>query len=104
MSLEPNQVVEKVSKWKANSKKLKDAEHFVEATKKIVWDKPFVPLDQICRQLPTAVNLDDIEEDQDICEFHREKYEKAMNKSRQEKELCQDSQATLTRLSKIVQN
>lgn len=104
LSLDPSQITEKVPKWKADSEKLKDAEQLIESTRKIVWDQPFVPLDRICRQLPTAVNLDGIEEDEDICDFHREKYLKAVKKSMQDKELYQHHpSATINRLSKIVQ-
>jgi hypothetical protein len=75
---------------------------FATQAKKIVWDTPFIPLDSICRQLPTAVHLDDIEDDEDICDYHRQRYEKIKLKSEQEKQRYQnDHHATLNRLAKL---
>ncbi|KAK4517636.1 Transcription factor [Mucor velutinosus] len=96
LSLNPKEFKDQVQQWKA------DAEQYVH-TRKIIWDAPFVPVDSICRQLPTAVHLQDIEDDDDICEYHRDRYYKVKNRLHREKDAHQQNyHATLTRLSNMI--
>ncbi|CEP13457.1 hypothetical protein [Parasitella parasitica] len=96
LSLNPKEFRDQVNQWK------QDAEQYTQA-RKIIWDSPFVPVDSICRQLPTAVHLEDIENDQDICELHLDRYYKVKNRLAREKESNQqDYHATLARLSNMV--
>lgn len=102
--MDPHHFKDQVSTWKMKADQLDVVDEFATQTKKIVWDTPFIPLTSICRQLPTAVHLDDIEDDKDVCDYHRQRYEKAKLKSEQEKKMYQsDHHATLNRLSKLVQ-
>lgn len=96
LSLNPKEFKDQVNQWKL------DAEQYTQ-TRKIIWDAPFVPVESICRQLPTAVHLQDIENDADICEYHLDRYYKVKNRSNHEKDTNQnDYHATLTRLSNMV--
>ncbi|KAL9538997.1 hypothetical protein MBANPS3_010532 [Mucor bainieri] len=97
LSLNPKEFKAQVHQWKA------DAEQYTH-TRKIIWDTPFVPVEAICRQLPTAVHLQDIENDDDICEYHRDRYYKVKNRMHREKKEGnqQDYHATLTRLSNMI--
>ncbi|KAF1807684.1 hypothetical protein V8B55DRAFT_1467871 [Mucor lusitanicus] len=96
LSLSPKAFKAQVHQWKA------DAEQYTH-TRKIIWDAPFVPVDSICRQLPTAVHLQDIENDDDICEYHRDRYYKVKDRANREKEANQqDYHATLMRLSNMI--
>lgn len=101
--MDPRQFKDKVSTWKLKADQFAVVDEFATQAKKIVWDAPFLPLNSICRQLPTAVHLDDIENDEDICDYHRHRFEKIKLKTEQEKQLYQnDHHATLNRLSKLV--
>ncbi|KAL7320950.1 hypothetical protein PS15m_000780 [Mucor circinelloides] len=96
LTLNPKKFKDQVQQWKA------DAEQYT-YTRNIIWDAPFVPVDSICRQLPTAVHLEDIENDEDICEYHRDRYYKVKNRLHREKEANRhDYHATLTRLSNMI--
>jgi len=96
LSLNPKEFKDQVQQWKA------DAEQYTH-TRNIIWDAPFVPVDSICRQLPTAVHLEDIENDENICEYHRDRYYKVKNRLHREKEANRhDYHATLTRLSNMI--
>ncbi|GAN06603.1 hypothetical protein MAM1_0129c06090 [Mucor ambiguus] len=96
LSLNPEEFKAQVHQWKS------DAEQYTH-TRKIIWDAPFVPVDSICRQLPTAVHLQDIENDDDICEYHRDRYYKVKKRLHCEKEAKQqDYHATLKRLSNMI--
>lgn len=80
--------------WKQKAEELED---FVNQTRKIIWDTSFVPLNAVCRQLPTKHNDDD---DEDICDYHRKKIEKLGLKSERERQLFfNDDKATLQRIS-----
>lgn len=81
-------------KWKQKAEELQD---FVNHTRNIVWDTSFIPLDGLCRQLPTKV---DHEDDKDICDYHREKIEALGKKSEKERQVYfNDDRATLQRIS-----
>ncbi|KAI8642842.1 hypothetical protein BD408DRAFT_416022 [Parasitella parasitica] len=96
LSLNPKEFKDQVNRWK------EDAKQYTEA-RKIIWDTSFVPVESVCRQLPTAVHLQDIENDQDICELHLDRYYKVKNRLSREKESSQqDYHATLARLSNLV--
>lgn len=96
LSLNPKAFRDQVHQWKT------DAEQYTH-TRKIIWDAPFVPVDYICRQLPTAVHLQDIENDDDVCEYHRDRYYTVKNRLHREKEANQqDYHATLSRLSNMI--
>ena len=96
LSLNPKEFKDQVNQWKS------DSEQYTQ-TRKIIWDAPFVPVGSICRQLPTAVHLQDIEGDTDICEYHLDRYYKVKNRFSHEKGTNQnDYRATLTRLSDMV--
>ncbi|OBZ90913.1 hypothetical protein A0J61_01056 [Choanephora cucurbitarum] len=71
----------------------------VDQTKQLVWDTPFIPYpSSVCRQLPVYS-----EDDEDICDYHRERYHKAKAAFEHEKGLHQDNhQMTLNRLRKMV--
>lgn len=71
----------------------KELEDFVNQTKKIIWDTPFIPIESICRQLPTK-------QDENICEYHRNRIEKLEFIAAKEKKLLSnDNNATLNRIS-----
>ncbi|CAO3691686.1 unnamed protein product [Rhizopus microsporus] len=68
-------------------------QQFVDQTKKIVWDTPYIPISSICRQIPTSINEDD------ICDYHRQRIEALKLKSEKEKALHKkDNQSTLNKL------
>lgn len=83
------------------SNKTKELAEFVQKTREIIWDTPFLPLDQICRQLPTAVNIqEDLQGDEDVCDYHRERIEKFKQKAEKKKKVYfQDNNATLDQMS-----
>ncbi|KAI8091887.1 hypothetical protein BDF21DRAFT_410446 [Thamnidium elegans] len=74
-----------------NGKELQD---FVNQTKKVIWDTPFIPIESICRQLPTK-------QEDDVCEYHRKRIEKLELIAAKEKKLhSNDNDATLNMISK----
>lgn len=87
---------EQAAEWKYKAEGLQE---FVNQTKTIIWDTPFIPVNAICRQLPTTTEDDD-EEDDDICDYHRERIEKYKLKVHKERELYRDdNNATLNKMS-----
>ncbi|KAI9275090.1 hypothetical protein EDC94DRAFT_579538 [Helicostylum pulchrum] len=75
-----------------NGKELQD---FANETKKIIWDTHFIPIESICRQLPTKQDNDD------VCEYHRKRIEKLELAAAKEKKLhSNDNDATLNMISK----
>lgn len=80
--------------WKRKAEGLQD---FVNQTRKIIWDTSFIPLNAVCRQLPTKQDDDN---DDDICDYHRKKIEKLGIKSEKERQLySSDDKVTLNRIS-----
>ncbi|RCH89928.1 hypothetical protein CU098_000426, partial [Rhizopus stolonifer] len=72
-------------------------DHIMDQTRQLVWDTPHIPYNQICRQLPTPPD------DNDICDYHRKRYETATRVFEKEKALYQhDHQATLNRLRQLL--
>jgi hypothetical protein len=88
-----NHMESELSEWKSKAEGLKE---FVDQSKKIIWDTSFIPINSICRQLPTQESDDD----EDICDYHRDKIEKYKLKSDKERNLyLNDNNATLNRIS-----
>lgn len=88
---------EQAEEWKYKAEGLQD---FVNQTKRIIWDTPFIPVNAICRQLPTTTEDADEEDDDDICDYHRERIEKYKLKLERDRELYRnDNNATLNRMS-----
>lgn len=86
-STSPNEIKE----WKENYGNM---EQFTNQAKRLIWDTPFIPVHSICRQLPTHVN------EEDVCDYHRQRIEVLKLKSEKEKSLYQkDNQATLDKIS-----
>lgn len=68
---------------------------FMDKAKKIIWDTPFIPMNAICRQLPTLDH-----EEEETCDYHLDKIEKYKLTLEKEKKLYRnDTEATLERIS-----
>ena len=94
MEQEVMQSRQEMDTWKNKAHEL---ESFVNKAKEIIWDTPFIPAHAICRQLPT---IDSDDDDEDICEYHKQRIEKYRLKSDHEKQLyANDRNATLKRIS-----
>lgn len=88
---------EQTEEWKYKAEGLQE---FVNQTKRIIWDTPFIPVNAICRQLPTTADYIEDDDDLDICDYHRERIEKYKIKQDKERELYRDdNNATLNRMS-----
>lgn len=83
--------VNEVKEWKGNYEEM---QQFMNQTKKIIWDTPFIPIQSICRQLPTSLD------EEKICDYHCQRIEALKLRSEKDKALYKrDNQATLNRMS-----
>ncbi|KAI9272029.1 hypothetical protein BY458DRAFT_489724 [Sporodiniella umbellata] len=80
-----------IKEWKNNYGHL---QNFVEQTKKLIWETPFIPIQSICRQIPTPF----VEED--VCEYHRQRINAIQLRSEKTKTLYRsDNQSTLDKIN-----